>query len=436
MFLAHDVPNTVLLPAFPQVSSESYATPQASVASRRVARGRSLAPRAASVPPRPLYQQVESHALAATPTETSATTATYTQAFSSAPAPAPPAARARRPIIVYAPAPQAQPQARRAEDRARSVPPVVFFRREEKRQQQQRVAAVAPAPVRRGDDWRGRRARAWSVPPPPVAAPPAAAAAPPSPRGGSTRRRYRASSVHPLVAAPPQLPLPTAGLRAHKLPRRFLTRSGIRTGFTSLRGYHGAGGGDGGSGGWAGEDPAAAAAALRREEAERGNWGVRRRGATTRARVPSRSPHAPPPPLSTAGLRAHAGAPLATSGLHAHRAPRRFLTRSLVRDDLAASPSGYYLGVGSAGRRDVESEATAGIRRSIARARVLASPLARAAAARASGRWASPPFPRPKPKPAPIRESLMGFPKVYVPRKGPKPSNRSKVTTHFCLSRT
>ncbi|XP_025114845.1 uncharacterized protein LOC112576527 isoform X13 [Pomacea canaliculata] len=49
---------THVCPAFPQVSSESYATPQTSVASRRVARGRVI--RAASVPPRsapPAYSE-------------------------------------------------------------------------------------------------------------------------------------------------------------------------------------------------------------------------------------------------------------------------------------------------------------------------------------------------------------------------------------------
>ena len=298
MFLAHHVPNTVL-PAFPQVSSESYATPQASVASRRVARGRSLAPRAASLPPRPLYHEVDS-TLTTSTDKTSTTTATFTQASEPAPS------RARRPIIVYA-----APASRTVQDRAMSVPPVVVFRREEKS-----LKAQVPAPAR--DDWRSK-ARARSVPP----------TLEPAARSVRRSLRYRAADrarAHSVQAAP-RLPLPTAELRAHKVPRRFLSRSAIRTGFTSLRGYHGEGAGD----------------------------SERKEG-----------------------------------------------------DDMA------------------------GIRKSITRTRVLASPLARATSARAWGRVVALPPARPKPKSAPpTRESLKGFPKVYVPSKGPKPSNRSKVIFSF-----
>lgn len=349
MFLAQYVPNTVL-PAFPQVSSESYATPQASVASRRVARGRSLVPRAASVPPRPFYPEVDSTVAASTTDKTSTTTtttATFTQASSDSLAPS----RARRPIIVYA-AP--------AQRRAMSVPPPPLVFRKEEGKPLKAPARVPPRDV----DWRSR-ARARSVPPP-------LAPAPRPLRPGP--RRYRAAEralMLPLRAVP-LLPLPTAGLRAHKVPRRFLTRTGVRTAFGSLRGYYDEG----------------EAKRERRELEEM----ARARGLT----------------------------PLPTEGLRAHRVPLWF-----------TSLRAYYGLAGLAAGRGREDEATSGIRKSVTRARVLASPLARATLARGWGRVAQTLAFRPKPKPAPIHVSLSGFPKVYVPSKGPKPSNRSKVTIFF-----
>lgn len=362
MFLAHHVPNTVL-PAFPQVSSESYATPQASVASRRVARGRSLAPRAASLPPRPLYHEVDS-TLTTSTDKTSTTTATFTQASEPAPS------RARRPIIVYA-----APASRTVQDRAMSVPPVVVFRREEKS-----LKAQVPAPAR--DDWRSK-ARARSVPP----------TLEPAARSVRRSLRYRAADrarAHSVQAAP-RLPLPTAELRAHKVPRRFLSRSAIRTGFTSLRGYHGEGEGAGDS---------------ERKQGEGRGW------------------------IRNSVIRAHVLAPLPTAGLRAHKVPRRFLTRGAIRTGFTSVRGYHGAGPGAGGRK--EGDDMAGIRKSITRTRVLASPLARATSARAWGRVVALPPARPKPKSAPpTRESLKGFPKVYVPSKGPKPSNRSKVIFSF-----
>lgn len=121
------------------VSAESYATPQTSVASRRVARGQSITPRAASVPPRSLRPEVDSAATV----------------IMAAPAPAP-----IRPIIV--------------------------------------LPNLAP---------RGNQGRAGSVPP-----------------GGAPSTR----SSYVGAVASSQQPLPTAGLRAHRTPRRFLTRSGMQ----------------------------------------------------------------------------------------------------------------------------------------------------------------------------------------------------------------
>ena len=276
LFLAQAVPNHVL-PNFLQVSSESYATPQSSVAARRVARGRSVAPRSASVPPRPVKAEVDSSSV------TVATTAPVSQA------PAPPRSR---PIVVLAGA-----SGRRPEDRATSVPPVVVFREE-----QRQKAPVSPPPVSVRGEWRAL-ARARSQPPVVTSY-------------DARRRRYLAAEKPPvIVEETSRTPLPTAGLRANKVPRRFLTRSGMRTTFSNLRGYY-----------------------------------------------------QPEPTFND--------------------------------------------------RKGGEDT----IKKSVTRARVLASPVARA-----KGR-VSPTMYLPRPKPAPIGESLSDFPKVFIPSKGPGPSNRSKVT--------
>ncbi|KAK7492193.1 hypothetical protein BaRGS_00016490 [Batillaria attramentaria] len=225
-----------------KVSSESYATPQTSVVSRRVARGRSVAQRAASVPPRPA-PKVYPEVLTASSIYAASTTTKATAPI--------------RPIIVYS-------WPRRDESRAKSVPPVTFF------------DDVALKPLREAPGWRMRAqrasrarsvSRAQSVPPQRARSVPSRAksvppAYTPPPRVSITsyykglsrvpyymderpsyytgrRRRYipdymRARSVEAVI--PP--PLPSAGLFAHKVPRRFLTRSGVRTYFSNLRGYY------------------------------------------------------------------------------------------------------------------------------------------------------------------------------------------------------
>lgn len=172
-----------------------------------------MPPRAASVPPKPLYRpEVES--------ELMQTSTTARQGFRSAPyLPRP------RPIVVYA--------GPRFEDRAMSVPPVVLYERAEQRYER-RQASVPPR-----DDWRTRAMRASRA----RSVPPTRTYRAPSPPAPKRRYYYRGAAARAMYARPvreagPLVPLPTAGLTAHKVPRRFLTRSGVRTGFGSLFGYY------------------------------------------------------------------------------------------------------------------------------------------------------------------------------------------------------
>ena len=114
-----------------QVSTENYATPQTSVASRRVMRGRSVPPRAVSVPPRPLAQ-VENREMLQTSTTT----------------PYP------RPIVVLRDTRGVSLPRRMSMARGMSVPPVVIY------PEARRERMVPPS-----QDWRSRAVRAVSVPP-------------------------------------------------------------------------------------------------------------------------------------------------------------------------------------------------------------------------------------------------------------------------------
>ena len=206
-----DMFNSVL-PTFPQVSSESFATPQTSVAARRVARGRTMPPRATSAPPRPLYAEVDycGNRGAAEFEEPQYDTTTII----------PPRPyvldlfRYSRPLVVLA-----RPRSRLSLERARSVPPALYY-------QGDRVKQAEVVPVDRDWRWLPRAARvpfgwvprARSVPYDWVSIPRAA-----------PRRRYRsyerayARTYETVTPAP----LPTAGLRATRVPRRFMTRTGL-----------------------------------------------------------------------------------------------------------------------------------------------------------------------------------------------------------------
>lgn len=301
---------THVCPAFPQVSSESYATPQTSVASRRVARGRVI--RAASVPPRsapPAYSEVDRIKA----TTAASTTTTKTSGIKFVPS---------RPIIVYTVRPEydrrarsVPPQVKRAEARAASVPPSVFYGGRAEEKAQPRVVTT----------WRSvaeRWIRSSSAPP--------------------ARRRRRALRATPrfIFDEPPPPPLPTANLRAHKVPRRFLSRGPVRTPFSSLYGYY---------------------------QHDR---------PLVRVRKPDRT---------------------AEEEQRARIRRLVLMSRVLGSSSMRVSPAQPRSRVG-------------------ARVRSLLAPAA------------------PKPKALPARQSLIGFPQVYVPSKGPKPSNRAKVTFFFFLA--
>lgn len=122
-------------------------------------------------------------------------------------------------------------------------------------------------------------------------------------------------------------------------------------------------------------------------------------------------------------------APLPTAHLRAHKIPRRFLTRSGIRTPFSSLYGYYEHSVRSkraprslSPRRQTVEERRAGIRREVSWSRRATSPPARE---RVGYRARSAP---PKFKPLTAREALSDFPKVYVPTKGPKPSNRAKVT--------
>ncbi|XP_076449656.1 uncharacterized protein LOC143286029 isoform X3 [Babylonia areolata] len=217
------------------VHSESFATPQASVAARRVARGQSVVPlRATSAPPRPIYPEVDlwESPRSYVPLYTADTTTTADDYYSDLSYP-------RRPLIFYPnpwlySAPRRVLAAQRASERAVSVPPMLLYREEQRR----KVAESVPV----FDDWR-RAARARSVPfdVMPYTRPSYLPYYYGRGYGGYTpyyRKRLGLYLPPPTPTSPYFWPLPTAGLRAHRSPRHYLSRAELRAGLPSALSFY------------------------------------------------------------------------------------------------------------------------------------------------------------------------------------------------------